>query len=143
VLEARGSEVVPLKEAARRKEDGSPSREAGSPTGTRSREAEIQRKEAGDQTEISLKEPRPRTEAQGSVIGGLVETGEKLESRSTEAEAKADEAEPQTEAIPRSVTFHTQDEIKLIEEDTYSEADFEVQNFSFFSILTSFRRTVA
>ncbi len=134
LLEARGSEVVPLKEAAR-KEDGLLSREAGSPAGTRSKEAEIQRKEAGDQAEISLKESRPRIEAQENMIGGLVETGK--------AETKADEAEPQTEAIPRSVTFHTQDEIKLIEEDTYSEADFELQIFSSFSIQTSFRRTVA
>jgi hypothetical protein len=134
LLEARGSEVVPLDEAARQK-DGPLSREAGSPARTRSREAEIQRKEAGDQTDASLQEPKPRIEAQGSEIGGLVETGK--------AEAKADEAEPQTEAIPRSVTFHTQDEIKLIEEDTYSEADFEVQNFASFSIQTSFQRTLA
>ncbi len=117
MLEARGSEVVPLKEAARN-EDGPLASESGSPTGNRSREAEIQRKEAGDQAGISLKEPGPRIEAQGSEIGGLVQTGK--------AETKADEAEPQNEAIPRSVTFHTQDEIKLIEEDTYSEADFEV-----------------
>jgi hypothetical protein len=117
LLEARGLEVVPLDEAARKK-DGPLFIEAGSPAGTRSRETELQRKEAGDQAEINLKEPRPRIEAQGNEIGGLVETGE--------AETKADEAEPTTEAIPRSVTFHTQDEIKLIEEDTYSEADFEV-----------------
>jgi hypothetical protein len=129
LLEARGLEVVPLKEAAR-KEDGPFSREAGSPAGKRSRETEIQRKEAGDQAETSLKEPRPRIEAQGNEVGGLVETGK--------AETKADEAEPPAEAIPRSVTFHTQDEIKLIEEDTYSEAEFEVQNFSSFSIQTSF-----
>ncbi len=134
MLEARGSEVVPLKEAAR-KEDGPLSIEAGSPAGNRSRETEIQRKEAGDQAETRLKEPRPRIEAQGSEIGGQVETGK--------AETKADEAEPPNEAIPRSVTFHTQDEIKLIEEDTYSEADFEVQNFSSFSIQTFFQRTVA
>ncbi len=134
MLEARGLEVVPLHEAAR-KEDRHLSREAGSPTGNRSREAEIQRKEAGNQAEISLKEPRPRIEAQGSEIGGLVETGK--------AETKADEAEPPNEAIPRSVTFHPEDEIKLIEEDTYSEADFEVHNFSPFSIQTSFQRTVA
>ncbi len=135
MLEARDLEVVPLHEAAR-KEDGPLSREAGSPTGLRSREAEIQRKEAGDQAEISLKELMPRIEAQGNQVGGLVETGK--------AETKADEAEPPNEAIPRSVTFHPEDEIKLIEEDTYSEADFEVQNnFSSFSIQTSFQRTVA
>ncbi len=126
--------MVPLKEATRN-EDGPLSKEAGSPAGNRSREAEIQRKEAGDQAEIYLKEPRPRIEAQGNEIGGLVETGK--------AETKADEAEPQTEAMPRSVTFHPEDEIKLIEEDTYSEADFEVQNFASFSIQTSFQRTVA
>jgi hypothetical protein len=134
LLEARDLEVVHLEEAARKK-DGPLSREAGSPAGTGSREADIQRKEAGDQAGISLKEPRPRTEAQGNEVGGLVETGK--------AETKADEAEPQTEAIPRSVTFHPEDEIKLIEEDTYSEADFEVQNFSSLSIQTSFQRRVA
>jgi hypothetical protein len=134
LLEARDLEVVPLEEAARN-EDEPLSREARSLAGTRSREAEIQRKEVGDQTETSLKEPKNQLEAQGNEVGGLVETGE--------AETKADEAEPPNEAIPRSVTFHPEDEIKLIEEDTYSEADFEVQNSSSFSIQTAFQRTVA